>query len=184
MEVGAISTSKKAAVVAASVVFVVLSAWQVHARREDWPLSKYDMYSLKHGAYAQRKVLYGVSPSGEFNLASAGYRVGSKFWFQFSNIEKEKAKVRDLLAKVAEDYEQRRADNPELPALSGIKVYKESWKIAPRMEGVDRIERKVLSEFTAHETAPSQARSKPKTSRHPKPPSPTATPPSAEGTQR
>jgi len=183
VEIGTISKSKKAAIVAASVVFVVLSAWQVHARREDWPLSKYDMYSVKHGAFAQRKVLYGVSPSGEFDLASAGYRVGSKFWFQFSTIEKQKKKVRQLLTKVAEDYEQRRVDNPELPALGGIKVYKESWKIAPRMAGLDSIERKVLAEYTARDAAPAKPRVKPKAASRANAPNPTEPPSDAEVTQ-
>lgn len=148
MEVGTISKSKKVAVACASVLFVVLSAWQVQARREDWPLSKYDMYSVKHGAFAQRKVLYGVSPEGEFPLVAAGYRVSSKFWFQFSSIEKQKNKVRELLAKVAEDYAALRATKPEAPLLIGVKVYSERWKIAPRMQGMDKLERKLL--FTWH----------------------------------
>jgi hypothetical protein len=144
VEVGTISKSKKVAIVGASVLFVVLSAWQVQARREDWPLSKYDMYSVKHGAFAQRKMLYGISPKGEFPLVEAGYRVSSKFWFQFSSIEKQKHKVRELLAKVAEDYAALRATKPDAPPLMGVKVYSERWKIAPRMQGLDKLERKLL----------------------------------------
>lgn len=144
MEVDTIPKWKKVAVVAASLLFIVLSAWQVHARREDWPLSKYDMYSVKHGAFADRKVLYGVSPAGEFPLSDAGYRVSSKFWFQFSSIAKQRSKVRDLLAKVEKDYTALRSENPSVPELLALKVYRERWKIAPRMAGLDRMERKVL----------------------------------------
>lgn len=141
------SRSRKAAVVTASALFVVLSAWQVRAHREDWPLSKYDMYSLQQGAYAQRKVLYGVSRGGEFPLVSVGYGVPSQFWFQFSRIERHENKVQKLLAKLAKDYAARRVTDAKLPELVGVKVYKETWKIEPRMEGSDHPKRKVLFHY-------------------------------------
>jgi hypothetical protein len=148
-----LSRTKKASIVAASVLFVVLSVWQIHARREDWPLSRYDMYSPIQGRYATRKVLFGTSEHGEFSLSGVGYNVPPRFWFQFGRIKRNKRKVNQLLASVEKDYNSRRQVNPELPGLTGLAIYEERWKIQPRMRGVDKAKRKLLSRRSSQEPA-------------------------------
>lgn len=157
-----LSRGKKAAIWGMSALFVVLCIWQLRKRREDWPLSRYDMYSLVQGKYATRKVLYGATSEGEFALASVGYKVRSGFWFRYGRIARNRKKVDALLSSVAMDYNERRKTDSTLPRLTELRTYEEKWRIESRMHNVDKAKRKLVARHVTEEAKSEAAKQPPK----------------------
>lgn len=174
-----LSRSKKFAVWGVSALFVVLCVWQLRKRREDWPLSRYDMYSLVQGKVASRRVLYGATEQGEFALASVGYTVPSGFWFRYGRIARSAKKLDALLASVAKDYDEHRATDHQLPRLTEIRTYEERWRIEPRMRNVDKAKRKLIARHVT-EAAKAAAAKKPRKKARRRKPAPVQVPPATE----
>lgn len=177
-----LSRGKKAAIWGLSALFVVLCIWQLRKRREDWPLSRYDMYSLVQGKYATRKVLYGATSDGEFALSSVGYKVRSGFWFRYGHIARNRKKVDALLASVAADYNERRKTDNTLPRLTELRTYEERWRIEPRMHNVDKAKRKLVARHLTEAAPLENTRRPPKQKTRRRKAAPARVPPSMEPT--
>jgi hypothetical protein len=122
----------------AALSFVLLTLWQIAARRDDWPLAAFQMYSGLQSPVVEREVVRGVSDGGEFELgADQTAPLGG-------------ARLRNLTEKLAQDparHERfvrqliRRYDSQRVargwPALQGVRWYSEAWRIQPGLAGID-----------------------------------------------
>jgi hypothetical protein len=141
-------------VVAAVVLLVAISLFEIATGREDWPFSAYTMYSVAvREPSLTRMLIFGVpaDASREFPIASRRQlapfdqsRLDSALTrlAQRPNAEPLlREAVRDVLAR----YERRRTEGRhDGPRLRGARLYEVAWTLRPDASNVERPERRTL----------------------------------------
>ncbi len=127
-----------------AVLHLVVTLWQVLAEREDWPFSRFPMYSELKGPMVERYLVLGVTEHGEFRLSdeqTAPFR-GARLNSINHRLEREPLRQRRFLEQLAAKYERKRA-GAGWPVLQALRSYTESWRIRPRLRGMETPERKL-----------------------------------------
>lgn len=137
-----LSLARRAAVSLAACVFVGATIWQVATRRDDWPLSNFEMYSGLEGPVSSRSVVKGVSDQGEFDLKGDMLPLGgARLRHLNAKLERNKARQRRFVSFVQRRYDERRAA-AGWPVLQGIRSYSETWQIQRGLAGIDQPKRR------------------------------------------
>jgi hypothetical protein len=127
-----------------ALAFVGATAWEVAGRRDDWPLSAFDMYSDLQGKTTSRTLLRGVSDQGEFELQSAQTApiAGARLRHLNEKLESQPRRQAGFLRHVQANYEAQRAAEG-WPVLQAIRSYTETWRIRPGLAGIEKPARKL-----------------------------------------
>jgi hypothetical protein len=139
-----VTRRKLTLILSLGALHLVLTLWQVLAEREDWPLSRFPMYSELKGPLVERYLVLGVTEHGEFRLSdeqTAPFR-GARLNSINHRLEREPGRQRRFLEQLAAKYERRRA-RAGWPVLQAIRSYTEAWRMRPRLRGMDTPERKL-----------------------------------------
>lgn len=60
---------RKWMVMSGALLLIGLTVWQVTAKRDDWPLSNFNLYSFIAGRSGSRYVVVAFGPEGETKIA-------------------------------------------------------------------------------------------------------------------
>jgi len=115
---------------------------------EAWPLSQYPMYSDMRQEKFYQTLVFGVTEFGEVDLSVEQY------WRPYGRVhlglaverwQADADKLEAALSGALSLYESRRLlGRHDGPAVRGLRFYKLEWRLHPRLENVDRPERKEL----------------------------------------
>lgn len=123
---------------------------------EVWPLSQYPMYSdMRIETFRQTRV-FGITESGEVDLSS------ERYWAPYGRVhlglavdrwQADADRLRGVIGSALTMYESKRAmGTHDGPALHGLRFYRVEWRLHPRLENVDRPDRKeLIFEFQAED---------------------------------
>lgn len=134
----------RVSVAVCALSFVGLTIWQIAARRDDWPLSAFEMYSGLQGNVASRSFVKGVSDNSEFELrgGQVGPLGGARLRHLNSKLARNPKRQRRFVQRIQQRYEAQR-EELDWPVLQGIRSYSESWRIRPGLSGIDRPRRRL-----------------------------------------
>jgi hypothetical protein len=127
-----------------AAAFIALTVWQIVARRDDWPLSSFDMYSGLEGKVSSRSVIKGVSEQGEFALTGEHTSPfgGARLRHLNGKLSGQQKRQRRFIHAVRSRYESRR-ESQGWPILQGIRSYSEVWNVQPGLLGIDKPKRRL-----------------------------------------
>lgn len=139
----ALGRFRRGAIATSALLFVSLTVWQVSAQRDDWPLSSFEMYSGLQGTTASRSVVKGVSEDGEFDLASGqiGPFGGARLRHLNGKLAGSPKRRARFLRVVQARYDAERQSSGA-PVLQALRSYSETWRIRPRLEGIEHPHRR------------------------------------------
>jgi hypothetical protein len=122
----------------AALSFVTLTAWQIAARRDDWPLAAFQMYSGLQSPVVERELVRGVSDDGEFELSAEQTAPlgGARLRNLTEKLAKDPARHERFVQQLIRRYDARR-EARGWPALQGVRWYSETWRIQPGLAGID-----------------------------------------------
>ncbi len=140
-------------------LFVIAGhAFDIVAKREDWPFSYYPMYAVVRPSHLKKDLVVGVSAEGEFPI-----NVGRHFKpldvtrlrRGLGKIEQQRpADYRRALNQLFERYDQLRARGVHRsPPLLALRIYKAEWTLRDRASNRDQPDAKHLHVFAQHITA-------------------------------
>lgn len=134
-------------------------AFDVVAKRDDWPFSRYPMYAVVRPSVVERDEVVGVGQEGEFELRVphhlAPFDVTRLRWV-LSKIEKKRAsRYSEALDKLFARYEHlREAGRHSGPPILAIRTYRTTWTIESRAHNRQTPDQRVLK-FYAQRIPPS-----------------------------
>jgi hypothetical protein len=122
----------------AAVSFVALTAWQIAARRDDWPLAAFHMYSGLQSPVVEREVVRGVSDDGELELGAEQTAPlgGARLRNLTDKLAQDPARHERFVQQLIRHYDAQR-EARGWPALQGVRWYSEAWQIQPGLAGID-----------------------------------------------
>jgi hypothetical protein len=122
----------------AAVSFVALTLWQIAARRDDWPLAAFQMYSGLQSPVVEREVVRGVSDDGEVELGAEQTAPlgGARLRNLTEKLAKDPARHERFVQELIHHYDVQRGTHG-WPALQGVRWYSEAWQIQPGLAGID-----------------------------------------------
>lgn len=138
---------------AAAVGFVIIYAFEMIRKRDDWPFSGYAMFSHYSPGTVKIRQLYGVLREGgaERRLVEQRYlhpfdrnRVRYVFWLKAGRHDKESI-FTEALRDCLDRYEERRKLGlHDGSPLSGLRVYEEEWELVPQARNREQPDRREL----------------------------------------
>lgn len=109
-----------------------LQIWQVAAKRDDWPLSGYPMYSGLQRAHVSREELRAVAASGELSFTSEHLEPLSPRTVSMVLRHSDPRHRADVRRAIFERYYHRRSSGAhDGPPLSSLRQYRYTWQIRP-----------------------------------------------------
>ncbi len=140
---------RKWLVMSGALLLIGLTVWQVTAKRDDWPLSNFNLYSFIAGRSGSRYVVVAFGPEGETKIARWQLRLVPSPNFALARLERHprrmkhfKRQVREAYAAMAESHREK--TGTELPEFAGFRIIREKWKIRSHMKGADKPERRLI----------------------------------------
>lgn len=128
-----------------ALAFVLLTAWQVAAKLESWPLSSYPMYSRTQAKTSTRQVLMGVTSDEEVALPkpATGPLRSRRLLRALRDATRSPKRRRALVGSINRTYEAYRKEHGG-PELQGIRLYQETWRVRPGLAGIEKPNRRLI----------------------------------------
>ncbi len=134
--------ARKVALSCLAIAYVLASAWQVAARRDDWPLSKFGMYSGMQGRSVARFDLVAVSGRSDgARIPSECTRPlgGSRLRWALRKLDRDRERRTHVLDAALDVYAMHAAeDATRCPPIDGLRVLEHRWSIRDDLSNVDR----------------------------------------------
>lgn len=131
---------------------LVLQIWQVVAKRDDWPLSSFPMYSGLQRGSVTREELRAVAVDGELSFTAEHLEPLSPRTVSMVLRHSGQKHGSDVRRAIFERYYERRASGEHGgPLLSSLRQYQYSWQIRPDLSNVDKPKLTLLKTIPAFE---------------------------------
>lgn len=116
-----------------------LQAWQTLAKRDDWPLSSYPMYSGAQPGHISRGELLAVSPAGEVSLTAEQVDpMTPRTVGMVLRHASPKHQTAIRRAIIDHYYARKAAGAHDGPQLSSLRRYQHTWKLRPDISNRDK----------------------------------------------
>jgi hypothetical protein len=133
-------------------VLIGLQVWQVVAKRDDWPLSSYPMYSGLQRGTVTRQELRAVAASGELSFTADQIEPLSPRTVSMVLRHADAKHASSVRRAIFDRYYERRAlGEHNGPLLSSLRQYQYTWQIRPDLSNVDKPRLTLLQTIPAFE---------------------------------